>query len=256
MPIIGERSINKNNKYSSKLNALAAEFRNKANSILKEQKLDIFQESAKVMMDTISNDTIKNFFVENSYDPEELTADEINDHIEMMEELYKNDRESVMEYAAMQTMNPVIGMTFPIHKNILMNCIFDKGAIPKAVAKTPKFTESLETRYLVSPDGEKIDIYKEQRKIKPIIDNSNPFNIVEVSLPFAGMCDGTNSTATITNEATGATVPFSPSNTNPENPFGAFLGALDNLDISTYTFWSGAICAKDLSKPTLIVSSL
>ena len=27
--------------------------------------------------------------------------------------------------------NPVVGITFPMHKNLLMTTVFDKGAIPK-----------------------------------------------------------------------------------------------------------------------------
>ena len=62
--------------------------------------------------------------------------------------------------------NPVVGMTFPIHKNIMLNNIFDKGAIPKYVATSPKFTVSMETRWLIDPEtGEKIDMWREQYKM-------------------------------------------------------------------------------------------
>lgn len=217
MPIIGERAIkDKNKNYSSKLSGLASEFRNLASNMLHEQGIDIFQESSKIMLNNVTNDTMKNFFVENSYDPAGFSsAEELNDHIEMMEEQYKNDREAVMEYAAMSSMNPVIGMTFPIHKNILMNCIFDKGAIPKAVAKAPKFTESVETRYLVSADGKKkIDIFKSQRQIKDIMDSSNPIVDVTIdSFPFNGT--GKSGTDKII------------------NAFSSFDDTIDNLDIGT-----------------------
>ena len=71
-----------------------------------------------------------------------------------MEALFENDRDKLLEYAAIGSYNPVMGLVFPLHKNLLMNNIFDKGAINKAVAKTPKFTLSMKIRKLVTPDGE------------------------------------------------------------------------------------------------------
>ena len=118
---------------------------------------------------------------------EQDAAELIDDQIAMMEALYDNDREVILnEYSAMNSYNPVLGMSFPLHKNILMNNIFDKGAIPKVVAREPKFTISMETRYLVTPEGEEIDMYKEQWKMKGAIDSTAPLKEVELTLPETG----------------------------------------------------------------------
>src|SRR5574344_1648361 len=106
-----------------------------------------------------------------------------------MSALFENDLEAVQEYAAISGYNPVIGMSFPIHKNILMNSVFDKGAIQKAVSQSPKFTITMEYRYLVKPDGTKIDLYLEQKKIKDAIDSTSPVSKIKVNLPEAGLTD-------------------------------------------------------------------
>ena len=80
-------------------------------------------------------------------------------------------------------------MTFPIHKNILMNNIFDKGAIQKVVATSPKFTISMETRLLITPDGKEIDMFKEQDKMTAAIDATVPVREIELTLPEIGETD-------------------------------------------------------------------
>ena len=70
-----------------------------------------------------------------------------------------------------------------------MNCVFDKGAIQKAVAVSPKFTFTMEYRYLVKPDGTKIDLFLEQNKIKDAINSTSPVSKIKVSLPEIGYTD-------------------------------------------------------------------
>ena len=131
---------------------------------------------------------MRNFFIEESCDRNEFNNDleAYQDHIEMMNEMYLNDREAVLEYAPASAFNPVIGMTFPIHKNIMMNCIYDKGAIPKMVAVSPKFTVSMETRTLVGPDGTEVDMFKEQYKMTALIKQTAPLKDLVLSLPEVG----------------------------------------------------------------------
>jgi hypothetical protein len=163
---------------------LAASFSKLANDVLQESGLDIFMEPQKVAMVNSANETLKNFFVEQSADRASFeTAEDYDDHIRMMNEQYDNDREALLEYAPTGSFNPVIGMTFPLHKNILMNNIFDKGAIPKVVAREPKFTISMETRILTKPDGTEIDMFKEQNKMTAAIDEAAPFKEIEIALP-------------------------------------------------------------------------
>lgn len=188
MPVVGNRKSTQMGAGYSKdpIVSFAESFKDVATDILNESGIDLFMEPQKAVMIGSSNDTLQNFFVENSVDRNEVTdADEYEDHLKTMTEQYKNDREAILEYAPASSFNPVIGMTFPMHKNILMNTVFDKGAIPKFVAREPKFTVTMETRILVKPDGTEIDMYKQQHEIMDAVDLAAPFTEIELPLPSA-----------------------------------------------------------------------
>ena len=193
MPVFGNRqsTVGLGRGYAkSPIAKLASAYADTLNDILNESGIDTFSEPNKAMMIGSSREALKEFFVA---DQEKLVEAEVNalggdpadieDARVMAETLFENDREAIMEYSAMNNFNPVIGMTFPIHKNIIMNNVFDKGAIQKVVAADPKFTISMETRYLIAPDGEKIDMFKEQYKMRDAINSVTPLTEVEISLP-------------------------------------------------------------------------
>lgn len=188
MPVIGNRkTVDMGKGYlQDPISTFASSFRDMAQNILTESGTDLFSEPSKAMMIGSANDTMKNFFIESSADRKGMTAEEYDDHIEMMTEQYLNDRQAVLEYASIGQFNPVIGMTFPLHKNILMNNIFDKGAIPKVVAREPKFTMTMETRWLVTPEGKKIDMFRNQMDMTDAIEATAPFVEVELKLPEYG----------------------------------------------------------------------
>lgn len=194
MPVVGNRNstVGMGRGYANDpIKKFATAYQECVKDILNESGVDMFSEPSKALMIGQSNEALKNFFVEGQSD---LIAGEVaalgedaalvDDAREMAEAQYDNDRSAVLtEYANLGAFNPVIGMTFPIHKNILMNNIFDKGAIPKVVAKDPKFTISMETRTLITPEGEEIDMWKEQYKMRAAIDSTAPFTEVEMALP-------------------------------------------------------------------------
>lgn len=188
MPVIGNRkTVDMGKGYlKDPISTFASSFRDMAQNILTESGTDLFSEPSKAMMIGSANDTMKNFFIESSADRKGMSAEEYDDHIEMMTEQYLNDRQAVLEYASIGQFNPVIGMTFPLHKNILMNNIFDKGAIPKVVAREPKFTTTMETRWLVTPEGKKIDMFRNQMDMTDAIEATAPFVEVELELPEYG----------------------------------------------------------------------
>lgn len=165
--------------------AYAASFQETAQNILNESGFDIFSEPSKAVMVGSSYDTLKNFFVENSADPSGMSTEDYQDHLEMMNEQFENDREAMLEHTNTASFNPVIGLAFPIHKNILMNNVFDKGAIPKVVAKEPKFTITMENRILVDTEGNEIDMFLEQNKMMDAIDGAAPFVDCEFDLPLS-----------------------------------------------------------------------
>lgn len=184
MPIAGERPKRIGTGYiNDPIFEYAKTFRDVTTSILTENGVDLFTEPTKALINEAANDTLMNFFIEESCDKAGMTPREYEDHMQMMKEQYLNDREAVLEYAALSSFNPVMGMTFPIHKNILMNTVFDKGGIQKAVAVSPKFTISMEQRIMVAPDGTEIDLFKQQNMIKDAMNQAAPFVEVEVNLP-------------------------------------------------------------------------
>lgn len=175
----------------------AAAYNDCVKSILNESGIDVYQEGAKALRYSSSNEALKNFFVENTIDEDAIRAidgsfadESIQEEYEALGEQYTNDREQVLsEYANLGSFNPIVGMTFPLHKWILMNNIFDKGAIPKVVAREPKFTITMETRWLVTPDGEKIDMFKEQYRMTDAINATVPSEDIELNLPEEGQTD-------------------------------------------------------------------
>lgn len=196
MPISGTREVRTAGSNYSKdaLAPLAKAYLDITNSILHENGLSMYEETTKVHMNPITDNTVKDFFVENSYDKRDpMFRDDPEaqaDQDQMMEEMYINDKEAVLEHSSIGQHNPVIGMTFPIHKNIMMNNIFDKGAIPKFVATSPKFTLSMETRWLIDPvTGEKIDMWKDQWKMTDAILKAAPLKSMYMALPEDGSTD-------------------------------------------------------------------
>lgn len=189
MPVIGNTTSRKpgSSGYShDPMAAYAKEFLNLTQSFLEEARLDLYQEPFKVFRTPLTDETVKNFFMENSADPRGMTTEEYEDHMLMMEQMYENDKIAVLEHCGMGQYNPVIGMTFPIHKNIMLNNIFDKGAIPKFVAEVPRFTVSMETRWMIDPEtGEKIDMWREQYKMTDAIDKAAPLKSMYLPLPEA-----------------------------------------------------------------------
>lgn len=187
MPVIGEQISRKPGSAGyahDPMAGYAKEFLNLSSSILEEARLDLYEDTSKLLRTPVTDETMKTFFMENSADPRGMTTEEYEDHMAMMEQVYENDKEAVLEHCGMGQYNPVVGMTFPIHKNIMANNIFDKGAIPKYVTTVPKFTVSMETRWLIDPEtGEKIDMWREQYKMTDAIDKAAPMKTLYMPLP-------------------------------------------------------------------------
>lgn len=192
MPTFGERkkasSLGKG-YVNDPIYEFAKQFRDVSQNILNESGLDIFDEPERTIKNESALESYRRFFVENSIDRNSVSEAEYDDHIEDMENLFLNDVDAIKEYANLADKNPVIGMSFAVHKNILINCPFDKGAIQKAVAAAPKFTVDLETRLLITPDGTEIDMWKDQNKMLAAIEATVPYTDVEINLPEMGDTD-------------------------------------------------------------------
>lgn len=166
--------------------AFAESFTEVATSILNEGISDIYGNTRGALMRPRSYEQLKSFFIEESFDPQMYANDPegLEEHTADMEALFENDKEGLLENTALNTINPVIGMTFPLHKWILMNMVFDKGGIPKVVAESPRFTISQETRILIDTKGNEIDMFKEQHKMTAAINETAALQSFEVTLPL------------------------------------------------------------------------
>lgn len=181
--VIGERrSKNVADGYSqNKMRAYAEAFKQIAENVVTEAGVDMFASPSMAVMNKSADAALKRFFVENSCDAAGMTAQELEDHEMTMEAQYENDREAVLEHVSVGEMNPIVGMSFPIHKYILMNMVFDKGAIPKVVAQAPKFTLTMENRILVDTEGNEIDMFFDQSKITDAINKTAAMTEIEVT---------------------------------------------------------------------------
>ena len=185
MPVLGQKP-----KYQGyvdeSMKSFAQAFKD-LNSQIMSEGADLFMQPQMSLMNPSVDASLKNFFVENSFYSEDMSPEEKADATAMMEAQYDNDRDAVLEYATMGSYNPVIGLTFPMHKLLLLNCIFDNGkGIDKCVAKSPKFTVTMQNRYLVKPDGTKLDLSLDQLKLTDAIDSTRPEVPIELTLPETG----------------------------------------------------------------------
>ena len=184
--IIGEirQNMSDNYKYDP-MHSYVESFVNLAEGILNESATDIYTDPSRAFLMKGANEALKQFFVENSYDPEGMTPDEIEDHIATMEQQYDNDRKGILEHVTGSYMNPMIGISIPMHKFILMNMVFDKGSIPKFVARSPKFTISMEYRILVDTEGNELDMFRDQNLMTDAIEKTAAETEFELpALPF------------------------------------------------------------------------
>lgn len=192
MPVVGEKKKKQSSKsymYES-IYPLSKAFLELSKNILNEGRIDVFTNARMACLGRNTNESLKNFFIEQSADRNSMSEEQYDDHMTMMEQLYENDRDLILEYTPMATVNPLIGTTLPLHKNLLMNNVFTQtDAIPKAVAASPKWTESMEYRYLVTPEGEEIDFYTQQHLMTKAVDATAPYKEIELKLPELGSTD-------------------------------------------------------------------
>lgn len=195
--IAGTRQSTSNNKAYRKdpLYAYAKLFTEAASSILATENYDIFTEPQRAIRSQSVREELKNFFCENFVDENDptKTAEEIEDAKEEIEEQFENDMQGVQENAFMSEYAPMVGMALPIHKLILMNNVFAQGnGIQRVTAVQPSFTISLERRFLVTPDGQEIDLFLHQNQVADAIDSTVPTVKIDMPLPQTGGASATD----------------------------------------------------------------
>ena len=163
----------------------AKAFKETADAVYQESTFDLFEEPSRVYRSPVGRETMKKFFMENAIDPNNtlFSIEEKEQQVQEMERQFDNDLQAMREHAVLPEYNPIVGMALPIHKLILMNMVFDKGAIQKVTAPAPKFTISLKRRILVTQSGEEIDMFAQQNLMTAAINNTAPFKEIELALP-------------------------------------------------------------------------
>ena len=191
--IVGTRETRQmGNSYSKHpLYAYAKALKECNDSIINESGYSVFEEPNRVYRGAASQEAMRRFYLENCYDENDptLTVEDKEEIVQSYREQFQNDIEAMNEHAVLPEYNPIVGMALPIHKLILMNMVFDKGAIQKVTAVAPKFTITLERRILVTPAGEEIDMFLDQNKMTDAINSTAPFKEIELSLPEDGSTD-------------------------------------------------------------------
>lgn len=190
MAVVGSKADNKpflRGYEQDPMHGTASAYMDVVQSAKQEAGIGLFETPMDFFRNSTTSNEMKKYFVENSYDPQDPKFVDhpaaVEDHLDNMSALFENDVSGILTEATnLGAYSPVIGMTLPIHKNILMNAVFD-SVMPKDVARSPKFTLTMETRSLVDINGNEIDMYAEQNKIYPSIENSVPSLDVVVNLP-------------------------------------------------------------------------
>lgn len=193
MPTVGTRKTSTMGNFEKNpMYAYARSFSDVSKNILTESKVDYASEPAKAVSMQSTKDALKDFFVENSFigNRENVTTEEYEDHINMMNETFVNDIQGIREagVTGMAAFNPMVGLSLPMHKYLMMNCVFAQ-ALPRFVAKSPSWTETMETRYLITPDGERIDIANQQNLIYGAFKSTNKPVDVAIAIPEANTVD-------------------------------------------------------------------
>jgi hypothetical protein len=172
--------------------AYASAFCEAQQNILRETSVDYSSEPVRALAFQGARDQLQNFFMENSVvgTERQLGAEKYQDELDMMREAFTNDIQAVREnaVAGMANWNPMIGLSLPMHKYLMLNCVFAQ-AIPRFVAKSPSWTETMETRYMITPDGRKIDIANQQNQIFEAWKSANKPVEVPINLPEAQSID-------------------------------------------------------------------
>ena len=193
MPSVGERkNPNMGNFTKDPMYAYASAFCEAQQNVLRESQVDYAQEPVRALSFNGSREALKQFYIENSIigDKSTMDAEKYQDQLDMMNEAFINDIQAIREnaVAGMASWNPMIGLSLPMHKYLMLNCVFAQ-AVPRFVAKSPSWTETMETRYLITPDGKKIDIANQQNEIFTAWKSANKPVEVAVSLPESNNVD-------------------------------------------------------------------
>lgn len=181
-----QRTVGNSSYRNDPLYAYGKAFTEAATNILNMESYDVFTEPTRALRSNAVKESLKEFFCNEFVNDKDTTKtpEQIEDEMESVKEQFENDVEGIQENAYASEYMPMVGMSLPIHKLILMNNVFSQGnIIQKVTAVQPTFTISMERRILVTPDGTEIDMFLEQNKITDAIESTAPTKVIDLTLP-------------------------------------------------------------------------
>jgi len=162
--------------------AAAKQYANVIKSIKSEAKRDIYTETATCLADDYAREAIKEYYTKDLFDANDPRfADDIeaqNEAYEDAELYFENYVQCVNENQSINSQNPVIAMTPPVFKDILMNNVWHQGIIPKMVTDSPVITIEREIRWMITPEGERFDMFRQQYKISKALEAVRPMKSI------------------------------------------------------------------------------
>lgn len=193
MPSVGTRKNNNMGNFTKDpMYAYASAFCEAQQNILRESQVDYGTEPVRALAFKGNVEQLKRFYVEDSVigSERDLGVEKYQDELDMMNEAFINDVQAVRENAVtgMASFNPMIGLSLPMHKYLMLNCVFAQ-AVPRFVAKAPSWTETMETRFMITPDGKRIDIANQQNQIFDAWKSANRPVEVAIALPEMAQTD-------------------------------------------------------------------
>lgn len=171
------------------IRAYAESFNRTVSNIVTEDAVDYYGETNKVLRSDSALHSLRNFFVEGACDPDSMKPYELEAFKENQNMLFENDVEAMQESCNVASFNALVGMALPMHKNIMMNMVWDKGGIPKKTAESEKFVRTMEIRKLITPDGEEIDMFLQQNLMTAAMKATNPWVDVDLTVGEAGQTE-------------------------------------------------------------------
>ena len=162
--------------------AMAKEYVNTMKAIKESSTRDMFRETAVCVNDDSAREALKEYYMKDIFDSSDPryadNMDAQNEAYEDAELYFENYVQAVNENASINSQNPVIAMTPPVHKDILMNNIWNQGIIPKMVTDSPVITIEREIRWMITPDGERFDMFRQQYKISKALEAVRPMKSI------------------------------------------------------------------------------
>lgn len=165
---------------------------NRLAAIKQETCIDPVSNPQRALCESAVTNDLLSYYKQWSYNPSDPKFDPkfggnpdlIQEVEEEMTLFYENDRRCMCESMAINGFNPTMTFTPPLHKDILMNCVWQQGIIPRLVTNTPTIQVEREVRLLVDPvTGQKFDMFQEQYKIHEAMQAARPMKKCPVAFP-------------------------------------------------------------------------